>query len=329
DWKGNRITAGILFDKSSMEPRSAFLTNERAADNDILTSWGYLDYNIKSQTYRIASREKLENPAMTDRMLSLNTATCLVKGEGPIRLGLRQGVGGNFAYGNVTLDPKHTDNTEINTVFGISFPMDESVLNALAQLLADDLRLSPTNPDNDLLRQAMEFYMGEEKGTEAYGNYASSGVFDKQQPKEFAQTFLFEKIKWQYSPSLGYYYDGFVPLAQVGSRQLHLDIRLKAQIYKRGADAMLTLYMQVASDTWFYFNYNADKQQLVIYSSVGEWVDMVKALPADKRQQSDRTGTFFYRIGTNRSEVSTFLAKFGQQDDSSADDSSSDDDDDE
>ena len=315
DWKGNRITAGILFEKSTMEPRSAFLTNERAVDNDILTSWGYLDYDIKNQTYRIASREKLENPSTVDRLLSLNTATCILKGEGPIRLGIRQGVGGNFAYGNMTLDPKHTDNTEINTVFGVSFPMDESVLNALAQLLADDLRLSPTNPDNDLLRQAMTFYLGEEKGNDAYSNYVSSGAFDnKLQPKEFAQTFLFEKIKWQYSPALGYYYDGFAPLAQIGSRQLHLDMRIKTQIFKRGADVIFNLYMQVASDTWFYFNYNADKQQLVIYSSVGEWVDMVKALPADKRQQSDRTGTFFYRIGNNRNEVSNFLAKFGQND---------------
>ena len=316
DWKGNRITAGILFDKSNLQPRSAFLTNERSADNEILTSWGYLEYDLKSQDYRIASREKLEDPeGVSDRMLTLNTTTCLLRGEGPIGLGIRQGVGGNMAYGNVTLDPKHPDNTELNTVFGISWPMDSKVVETLAQLIGDDLRLSPTNPDNELLHQAMNYYMGTEAGTEAYSNYITSGAFDnKHLAKEFAHTFLFEKIRWQYAADKGYYYDGVAPLAQIGERQLHLDLRIKAQIYKRGTDVNFNLYLQVASDHWYYFGYNADKQQLVIYSSVGEWVDLIKSLPAEKRQQSDRTGTFFYRIGNNRNEVSRFLNLFSQSD---------------
>ena len=330
DWKGNRITAGILFDKSTMEPRSAFLTNEKAADNDLLTSWGFLEYDMKAQTYRIASREKLEDPeGVVDRMLTLNTASCDLTGEGPVNLGIRQGVGGNFAYGNVMLDPSQVEQTEINTVFGITFPMEANVVNMLGQLIGDDLRLSPTNPDNELLRQAFVFYMGEEKGTEGYSNYISSGAFDaKLQPKQFDQTLLFERIKWQYSPTLGFFYDGVAPLAQVGKKQLHLDVRIKAQIFKRGTDQLFNLYLQVASDHWYYFGYNATKQQLTIYSSVGEWVDYIKGLPADKRQSSDKTGTFHYRIGTSNSEVPNFLVRFGQTDGIQTGSSSDDEDDD-
>ena len=313
DWKGNRITAGIAFDKSTLEPRSAFLSNERTADNEILTSWGFLEYDIKAQKYRIASREKLADPSIVGRELTLDKRTCVVTGEGPISLGIRQGVGGNFAYGNMTLNPKNTDATEINTLFGINFPMADEVVNALAQQIGDDLRLSPTNPDNEVLRHAFVFCLGDEKGNEAYSTYVSTGAWEaKQAPKQFEQTLLFERIDWHYSPTLGYYYDGVAPLAQVGKRQLHLDVRIKSQIFKRGSDVSLLLYLQVAPDHWYYFNYDATKQSLTLYSSVGEWVDMVKAIPVDKRQVSDKTGTFHYRVGSSRNEVANFLLRFGQ-----------------
>ena len=96
----------------------------------------------------------------------------------------------------------------------------------------------------------------------------------------------------------------------VGKRQLHLATRLKAQIYNRGNGSYLTLYIQVAGDHWYYFNYEINSRQLVIYSSVGEWVDMIKAIPADKRQIEDKLGTFRYRIGSSRNEVPNFLLRF-------------------
>ncbi len=320
DWKGERITAAILYDPNSLEPRNAFLTSERAVDNEIVTSFGYLEYDSKEQVYRIASREKLEDLAIVGRLLTLNTQTCAVSGEGPVRLGIRQGVGGNFAYGNAKLDPKDIEGTAVNTLFGVTFPMQDKVIEYMAQLIADDLRLSPSNPDNDLLHDAMVYYMGDEKGNEAYTDYVSTGAMNKK-PKQFDQTLLFGRINWKYSSTLGYYYDGVTPLMMVGKKQLNLDTRVKAQIFKRGTTTNLTLYIQVASDHWYYFNYEANTQQLTIYSSVGEWVDMIKGLSADQRQVSDKTGTFHYRVGSSKNDVANFLLRFGQTDGSSATDS--------
>ena len=52
---------------------------------------------------------------------------------------------------------------------------------------------------------------------------------------------------------------------------------------------------------------------MLIQSSVGEWVDMIKALPADKRHVSGKgdQGDYRYRITPSRTEVPNFLLRMG------------------
>lgn len=311
DWKGNNITASILFDKTTLEPRSAFLTNDKPVDNELLNAWGFLTYDSKTHEYKIASAEKLIDPDnVVDRILTLNTETCEAEGEGPLHLCVKPGVASVFSFGTAKVSPDHIDDNIVRSVFGVKFPIADEIVKAMAKQIEDDLRLSPANSDNDLLRHALIYYQGAEKGEETFSDYVGTGSFEKM-PKEFENTLLFEQISWRYSPRLGYYYDGVAPLSSVGKQQLHLETRLKAQIYKRGSAIYLVLYLQIAPDHWYYFNYESSSQQLQIQSSVGEWVDMIKALEPEKRVVEGEKGTFRYRVGTSRSEVPNFLLKFG------------------
>lgn len=320
DWKGNRITASMLFSKTqNMRPYPAFLTSERAADNELMGAHGYVTYNDEKQEYMIASAEKIADPeGVVDRYLTLNTNTCEMTAEGPVNFNVKQNLVSLFCYGTATLqsqNSKGVDNSdplEMNTVFGFSFPIDDKVLSAMAQIIADDLRLSPSQPGNEATRRAMHYYMGAEQGATAYSDYVSTGFYSKM-PKEFENTILIEGMDWSYDPTLGYRYDGVASLAMVGKKQLHLATRVKSQIYRKGNGVFLVLYIQVASDHWYYFNYEFNSQQMLIQSSVGEWVDMIKALPADKRQVSGKgdQGDYRYRISPSRTEVPNFLLRMG------------------
>ncbi len=322
DWKGNRITASILFDKINYKPFAAFLTKDRAADNELMGAYGFVTYNDDTKEYMIASAEKIADPeTVVDRYLTLNTQTCEMKGEGPINFNVKQNHVRLFSYGTALLGGANPDEVEINSILGFTFPIDEKVLSYMGQVISDDLRLSPSNPDNEIMRHAMMYYMGPEAGAEAYGDYVSTGFYTKS-PKEFESTILLEGINWQYSSVLGYYYDGVASLAQVGGKQLHLAVRVKAQLFQKGNRVNLILYLQVASDHWYYFNYEFNSQQMLIQSSVGEWVDMIKALPADKRQQEGKgdQGYYRYRISPSRTEVPNFLLRMGGNAESPADD---------
>ena len=313
DWKGNRITASILFNKLDLKPYAAFLTQERAADNELMGAYGYVTYDNDTKEYMISSAEKIQDPDnVIDRYLTLNTQTCEMKGEGPISFEVKQHHVKLFSYGTAVLSGRNNDEVELNSILGFTFPIDEKVLGTMAQLIADDLRLSPSQPDNEITRRAMIYYMGDEKGAEAYSNYVSTGFYDKM-PKEFENTILIEGIEWQYNPVLGYNYDGVASLAMIGSKQLHLSTRIKAQLFRKGNSVNLILYIQVASDHWYYFNYEFNSQQMLIQSSVGEWVDMIKTLPSDKRKVSGKgdIGDYRYRITPSRTEVSNFLLRMG------------------
>lgn len=315
DWKGQPITASILFERGSLAARSAFLTDDRPHDNEMLKAWGSLTYDAATNAYRIASDEKLEHFA--DKVapyLTLNTETCVVEGEGPIYMGLKSGVGKVSSYGLAKVDPSMESANELRTTLALDFPMDKSIIEALSQQIADDLRLSPAPADNEVLRHALIYSLGDETGEEAYATYVTTGAFDEL-PEALNHTLFFEQIPWHYSQRMGYYYDGVVPLASVGRHQLHLNVRVKAEIYKRAAATHLTIYLQLAPDHWYYFDYEAGSQQLSILSSVGEWVDMIKSMPADKREVSSRhDGTFRYRVVTNNSEVPNFVQKFNEED---------------
>lgn len=313
DWKGNRITASMLFDKKNMMPYSAFLTAERAADNELMGAHGFVTYDNDKHEYMIASAEKIQDPDnVVERFLTLNTQTCEMTAEGPIDFNVKQHHVKLFSYGTATLGGKKEGDLETHTIFGFTFPIDDKVLDAMAQIIADDLRLSPSTPGNEATRHAMIYYMGAEHGADAYASYVSTGFFDKI-PKEFEHTILIEGMDWTYDAALGYRYDGVASLAMVGKKKLHLSTRVKAQLYRRGNGVFLVLYIQVASDHWYYFNYEFNSQQMLIQSSVGEWVDMIKALPADKRHVGGKgdMGDYRYRISPSRSEVPNFLLRMG------------------
>ena len=261
----------------------------------------------------IASAEKIQGgDNVVDKFLTLNTQTCEMKGEGPINFNVKQNLVSLFSYGMAKLDGRKDGDIEINSIFGFTFPIDDKVLGAMAQTIADDLRLSPSQPANEATRHAMMYYMGAESGADAYATYVSTGFYDKT-PKEFENTILIEGLDWTYDAALGYRYDGVASLAMVGKKQLHLSTRVKAQFYRKGNGVYLILYIQVASDHWYYFNYEFNSQQMLIQSSVGEWVDMIKALPADKRHVSGKSdqGDYRYRITPSRSEVPNFLLRMG------------------
>ena len=316
DWKGNRITASILYDKTTLlTPHPAFLTNERAADNELMGAYGHLVYNKNRHTYTIASDRKIDDmDNVVDRYLSLDAQNCRITGEGPIDFNMKRNFTALPCYGITEVSAKQSEDISLRTIFGFSFPLDDKVITTMQQLISEDLRLSPSSADNDVVRRAMVYYMGEEAGEANYSNYVSTGYYEKI-PKELESTLLFEGINWEYSSVLGYHFNGVAGLAAIGKKQLHLNVRVKAQFYKRGTGTYLTLYIQAAPDHWYYFNYEFTNQSMTIYGSSGEWVDMIKALPADKRVITGKSdmGSFKYRVGSSRTEVPNFLMRMDGQ----------------
>lgn len=313
DWKGKRISAGILLDKTTLEPRPAFLTNERSTDNELLSAHGVLTHFSGRQQYMIASEEKIANPEAVEPYLSLTTTDCKVEGEGPMDFTLKRTQAQFYAYGTATIGIQDSKDDHLATVFGFGFPLASEVVTAMSAAIKDDLRLTPTAPaSNGEMRHALMYHLGAERGAKAYASYSNEGKLTTI-PEPMRTMLLFDRVRWQYLPGVGLYCDGKVGLAAIDGKPIGLEMRLKGQIYKRGNAQYMVFYLEAARDHWYFFRYDLMSQELVIYSSMGTVEDAVKALPSDKRRvEKEGLGSFRYLIGNNRNEVNSWLTTFSK-----------------
>ena len=105
---------------------------------------------------------------------------------------------------------------------------------------------------------------------------------------------------------MGYHASGTTAICNVGKQQLHVNVRVKAQLFKKGSETYLVLYIQVANDHWYYFKYEYKTHHLSINSSVGEWNDRLVGLKKDKRVMDN----FSYSLTNSRNEIQSFLSGF-------------------
>ena len=314
DWRGKNIAAAILIDKTTLQPRAAFLTNERAADNELLAAHGVLTHFAGSQQYMIGSEEKVAAPdAVVAPYLAMNTSDCSVEGEGPINFALKRTHASFYAYGSAKVGISTSRDDYLRTVFGVSFPLASEVIASMTDALKEDLRLAPTAPrSNAEMRHALMYHLGPEKGAAAYSAYSSEGKLTDV-PAAMRCMLLFDNVIWHYLPGFGYYCDGKVGLAAAGDKPLGLQVRLKGQISKRGNAQQITLYIEAARDHWYFLRFDLMTQELTLYSSAGLFEDQVKSLSADQRRvEKDGLGVFRYQIGNNKGEVSSWLTGFSK-----------------
>ena len=310
DWKGKRITASILMDKNNLRPSAAFLTNEKVSGNELIKAHGVLTYLGDRKQYMIGSEAKVSNPdAVVEPYLAMSTTDCTVEGEGPVDFALKRTQASFYSYGTAAVSiGENTQNDHLTTVFGITFPLAQSVIDAMYNNLKDDLRLQmAASGTNAEMRHALMYHLGADKGGGAYALYSATGKI-KDLPAEMQSTMLFDNIRWQYNPAVGLYHDGKVGLVAMGDKTLGLEVRLKAQISKQGNSQIMRYYVEAAKDHWYFFEYDLSAQQLTIYSSVGTWLDGIKAIPLEQRKiEKEGLGLFRYSVGNETTKVPNWL----------------------
>lgn len=314
DWKGHRITASIVMDKSNLKPHAAFLTNEKVADNELLSAHGVLTYLGGSKQYMISSAEKVADPdAIVAPYLSLSTDNCIVEGEGMVNFAMRRTQASFYAYGTAQVGLKDDREDYLTTVFGFSFPLASNIVSTLHNNLKEDLRLTPLGATtNAEMRHALMHHLGADKGGAAYVAYSATGDLDRM-PADMISTMLFDNIKWRYQPGFGFYYDGKVGLVAVGDKSLGVQVNLKAQIKQTRTGQNIVIYVQATKDHWYFFDYDLGSSQLVLKSSDGTWEDLIKAIPLEQRKvEKEGLSTFQYRVGTDQGRVNGWLSDFSR-----------------
>ena len=314
DWHGRRIATSILLERHTLKMQPAFLTADKVEGNELLSAHGVLTYLGDRKQYMIASEAKVSDPdIIVEPYLAMSTADCNVEGEGLVNLTLRKSQASFYAYGTASVGIQDDKEDHLATVFGMTFPIAKDVVEGLYNNIKEDLRLgNATGSTNPELRHAMMYHLGADKGAGVYAMYSTTGKLSEI-PAAMQSTLLFDHVRWQHNPAVGLYYDGKVNLVAIGNKPVGLEMRLKAQISKRGNTQIMTFYVEAAKDHWYFFKYDLAGQELTIYSSDGTWLDRIKSIPLDQRKvEKDGLGTFRYFVGSNSGEVPNWLQWFSK-----------------
>ena len=314
DWKGHRITASILMDKNTLRPHAAFLTNEKVADNELLSAHGILTYLGDRKQYMIGSEEKVNDPdGFVSPYLALSTTDCIVEGEGPVNFARKRTQATFYSYGSASVGISNDNEDQLTTVFGFTFPLATDIVNALADNFKNELRLTPIGiTTNAEMRHALMYHLGSDQGGAVYAAYSATGEFEKI-PTVMRSTLLFDNIRWQYAPTLGLYCEGKVGLVGVGDKPLGVTVTVRGQVYMEKGHQKMKFYVEAAKDHWYFFYYDSQTQDLTLYSSVGTWDDQIKSLSIDQRKvEKDGLGTFYYHVGNVQNYVPNWLQMFSR-----------------
>ena len=89
-----KLMAGLVLVKDSTHIYPVFMSKkQKAGDQEVFTSRGFLRFDKGTSEYRITTKEKFENSALADDYVALNQNNCNVSGEGKVNFGLDLGQG--------------------------------------------------------------------------------------------------------------------------------------------------------------------------------------------------------------------------------------------
>jgi hypothetical protein len=205
DLEGNPISAGIVFhnsiDQDSMKLYPTFLSAlDDNKDHIVITSNGVLNYDREDLEFKIATKERLENPEAAGNYISLHSKSCLMTGIGKIDLGMNV-PGINFdSYGKIEFN-QATKKTSLSVSGPLVFGFDAVSMEKAAERInkIEDL---PALEFDWTLSQALTSLYGTEAMDKVKSDLATKPDIQKVSlPKDMKKQVIFlSQVKMEWNP---------------------------------------------------------------------------------------------------------------------------------
>lgn len=191
----DKLAASIMVTNDSTHLYSAFLS-KIVSKNDVqvLPSDGFLFFDKSSQEYRIASKEKLSERALTGNYLSLNTKSCMVYGEGKMNFGtdigqLKMDVVGSA---NHFLIP---DSAVFDVMIGVGFYFEDNAIEKIADEITNKFSdLPAVSFARPIYEKGLTELLGKQEADKLISQVNLYGSF-KKVPEELRYPFFLDRCK--------------------------------------------------------------------------------------------------------------------------------------
>jgi hypothetical protein len=274
----------------------------------MVTSSGFVEYNLAASEFRIGSKEKLKDRSTAGSYLSLNTTNCMLHSEGRINLSMATGIMKLQSFG--TMDYYVIpDSTRIHVAISLEFPFSQNGLEKFYSIL-NSINLNGVNLATTPYSRAMDYLMDKKEADRLKGEIELVGKY-KKFPEQLDRTLFLADVwlRWD-TTSRSYVSFGPIGIANVGKNQVSRYVNGTIEFAKKRNGDDFTLYLELTKNDWFYFNFRNNLMQAI--SSDLSFNDII-IKDAQSKSEASRLKNlakgYRYSISTDRKKRE-FLRKF-------------------
>ncbi len=306
---GEPVNLGMMFLNNEVKISPSFFRKKLSfSDTTIVTAQGFIEYNIPTTEFRIATPEKLDNLAGRGNFFALNNSNCMVRGEGKLNLSMNSEHLKLESYGTFDyyLIP---DSARIHMAVAFNFPFSEEGLQKFSNQV-ESINLTGVNLARTPYAMAMDNLLGKEDAERLKGEMDLIGKYRKF-PEQLERTMFLADVWMRWDSSLRSYVSyGNIGIANIGKNQVNKYVKGIIEFTKKKNGDDFTIYLELTRDEWYFFNYRG--KTLVALSSDLAFNDIIRAA-AQSRPEQKRVGNlakgFVYSLATDRKKRD-FLRKF-------------------
>jgi hypothetical protein len=314
DVKMSKLGVGVMVSSDSpLELYGSFLSrkNDRS-DEGLIEALGFLTYDKGSKSYKVGSKEKIKQPKLPGNLLSLDTESCEITGDGEIDY--------QVDYGHVKFqsvgDIRHNGmngKTTVNGVLSLDFFFDESLMKRLSDQLSEWPELLPIDIAKTDYEKGIKQIMGLEASDKVISELNLSGQF-KRIPTELQKTFFFADITFKWDDvEETFVSEGPIGIATIGKKQIFRYVKGKVELAKSRSADILRVYLELDPGNWYYFEYKLGIMNIT--STDKEFVTAITELKEDKTKTKDDEGNkFAYQVVASRKKRDDFVDRFDEFD---------------
>ncbi len=263
DNEGDPIGAGIILNTTdSISLYTTFLSKKsNATHTDLITANGFIFFNKKDNEFQISNREKLAERTLPGNFISLNITNCKMEGDGQFDFGSNLGQITMTPVGEIKYNPARSS-TDIKSSVMIDFPYNEEALNLLAKEIVEYPGLRSIDLVNSTYEVSLRELVGLKQSDKMISDLNIHGKV-KKFPEQLEQAICLGDIRFRWdSDKKAYVSYGDLGITNLKKKQVMRYVKGKVVIFKRFTGDEITIYLELDSDNYYYFNYKRGLMQV-------------------------------------------------------------------
>lgn len=308
DDEKNKLFNGFLFASDSTGIYPAIVTpRTRYSDVEVLATSGFLFFDKRTQEFKIASKEKLEDPEEPGNYISFNVNNCTSFGEGKMDLGAKLGQVDLACSGTVYHEPK-ADSVVFDIMMSINFKLEATLL----KYFEDKFKaLTTTGADiqDAELKRAITDLLDSGKADKIYQNLNSEGKF-KRLPTQLKKMLVLTDLHFTWDKAhRTLLHSGDAGILVLNGEQINKSCKVLIELNRKASGDILNFYLEIDENNGFFFSYR--NNVMSIFSTDKTFMDMFAALDANKRFFTVEGQPQYSLTVSSKSRLDKFKKKFG------------------